>query len=1177
MSRDHVRWSVRIVLVLLVIGGVVFLVRMYQTRQPAYLAKRAQQALEAGDDEKAEILLQNLVRRAPENTDAKLALADLFVRQAQRAGRPASYAADARAMQLLSDVASQRPDDLALQGKLLTAHLDSGRKAAATTLARSMVRAGSDNPTALYLVAWNAVSTGNHAAAREPLARLAEFEFPPRFRTLLLHAQLDRVAGDPQRLAKRLEQMGRQAAAMTPQDLVALDASDRRALDALLTFSVQQAQGPAEAQASAKQVLTIVERLAAAEDSDKAKVVLANQAATVLALLEEAHPLQPPVDPILAEGRRQLTARFDQLARPLIDAPGLSPLVFYLLAEAAFARGENALGMTTVRDGLARGAKLAGVESRELLRLDLLAARQLMIQGRIAEAGPHLERLLKDDTAAAWGHLLSGELALNEGRLEDAARHFQVAHPRFAGSSFVPAAMAGICLRLRRFDQAVPLLKAVIGRRDNMNQEERAWVQRQLTRPEQLELFLGLSYLALKQYDEVPALVEDLRSRGAEPAAVYLLASYHTERGEPQEAAQCLQEGRRKHPSNLGLLLEEIKALRAQSKDAQAEARLQQFVKDNPKHVAAQLLLAQWQVAQGQYDAALEVAAELAKRYPRAAVPQVLRADILLAAGRLEQALAAIEELRTKQIPREAMAVLEARAALMSHRLDDAAAALSQVSEGAQRSGLFRLWQGEVAYAQGDFQRAADDFSESFQVSALRGFARPKLLQALAELLQQNNPAAAEAKVNELLKKFPNESYLLVAGGELALRQGQFERALLLLDRAESVQPNSAAVIYAKARAWFHQGRLSRALTEVERALRTDPRHQPSLLLAAQVRLARNELPAALALTEQMLAAKPDGTEASLLRAEILRVLKRPGDAARSLEQLIERQPGVVAAYRLLAEIHQPQDADKALEVLRLGLKQVPNHPLLRHLEMSILCREGRGAEAEQAAAALAGEKPDADTCLAIGLTFQQANEFDAARRWAQRAMKLGDQSRQSAAHLLLGNVSLSEGRQKKDKQLLARARDHYAEVLKTQPENLLAANNLAWLLAEEFGEPEAARDVVNRILAKTSAKQLPATVADTFAMVYRKTGQLDGAQQLVEEVLRRSPDDSQMNFQAGLIYSQRQRPDAARKALHKAISLGLPAQQAAEAEEALRRLEPAPDEQAAPPAKPAGRESARQ
>jgi len=1176
MSRDHVRWSIRIVLVLLVIGGIVFLVRMYQTRQPAYLAKRAQQALEAGDDEKAEIFLQNLVRRAPENSDAKVALADLFVRQAQRAGRPASYAADGRAMQLISDAAAEQPDDLALQGKLLTAHLDSGRKTAAVALARSMVRAGSDDPTALYVVAWNAITSNNHAMAREPLARLAEVERPPRFRTLLLGVQLEGVAGDKEGLAKRFEQVGRQAAAMKPADLAALEAADRSSLDALLAAGVQQARNPAEAQTRALQALSVIERWHGAENSPAVKAALVNQAAAILALLEQAHPPAAPDDAAGAEGRRQLAACFDRLARPSIGLEGISPLVFYVLAQGALARGDSQAGLAALQQGLSRGQELAGSDARELLRLDLLAAQQLTTQRRFPEAAPHLKRLLKDETTAAWGHLLMGEAAFSEGRLEDAAKHLQIAQPGFAGTGYVHSTLAGVLMKLGRFDQAVPHLKALVARREKMAPEEQAWVERHLCPARQLEFILGMDYLALKQYDEVLPLVEDLRDHDEPCAAIYLMTAYHMEREETQEAAKYIQQERRQYPHNLGLLNCELKVLRLTSQDAEADALLRRFTEENPANTAAKLLLAQRYASLGEYDLALGVADDLAKRYPKQVVPRVLRADILVSAGRIDQALPLIEELRNGPAPPEELALLEARAALMRHQFDVAAAALGQMSAAAQSSGLLKLWKGEVASAQGDFVRAAAEYSESFQVNALRPYARPKLLQALAELLRQNNAAAAEAKVSELLKNFPNETWLLLAGSDVALRQGKYERAVALLDQAEKAQPNWLPVIYAKARVWCHQGRLSRALTEVERALQADPGHQPSLMLAAQVRLARNEPKAALALAERMLAAKRDSAEASLLRAEILRVLKRPDDAVRSLEQLIERQPGVVAAYGLLAEIHQPQDAEKALEVLRLGLKKLPNHPLLRHREIGVLCALRRAAEAEKAAVALAGEKPDADTCLAIGLTFQQANELDAARRWAQQAMKLGDQSRQAAAQLLLGNISLSDGRRKKDKQLLAQARDHYAEVLKTQPGHLLAANNLAWLLAEEFGQPEAARDVVNRVLAKTSAKQLPATVADTFAMVYRKTGHLDGAQQLVEEVLRRSPEDSQMNFQAGLIYSQKRRPEAARKALEKALALGLPPEQAAEAEEALRRLEPAPEEQADPPAKPAGREPAK-
>ena len=143
----------------------------------------------------------------------------------------------------------------------------------------------------------------------------------------------------------------------------------------------------------------------------------------------------------------------------------------------------------------------------------------------------------------------------------------------------------------------------------------------------------------------------------------------------------------------------------------------------------------------------------------------------------------------------------------------------------------------------------------------------------------------------------------------------------------------------------------------------------------------------------------------------------------------------------------------------------------------------------------------------------------------------------------------------------MAQSRDYYRKVLDSQPENLLAANNLAWLLAVDFAQPKKAREVADQTLAKTSAKRLPATVADTFAMVYRETGQLDTAQQIVNEALRRTPELAMLNFQAGLIYGLKHRDEAAGAALRKALKLGLPEEQAAKAAAEVRRLEAASEQ----------------
>jgi tetratricopeptide (TPR) repeat protein len=1158
--QPQVRWIVRAVVVVLLVAAVTLAVWSQQRQKPQYLAARAREALEAGDDDRAEIYLRNLVRKAPEDAGAKIALADLFVRQAQRAGRPASYAVDARAMQLLAAAAAQRPDDSALQAKLMTADLESGREEDALGIARDLVRAGSRDETVLYLVARKAIAAGSYLQAEEMLQRLATVQSDPPLRVLLLQAQLWSKRGQKARLVQVLEQAGRKAAA----ELARLSKAERQALRAIPVLGIQAAQGPEEAHRLAQQALSLFEQMSQAEDA-KGKATLVQAAAEVLALVGQAQPLKPPVAAALLEERRGLVTRFAALARPLLGSGEIGPLSYYLLAEAALAQGDETAALKDLQEGLARGEKPPKAPAKELAPLHLLAAQRLLSQRRFVEAEPHWKFLLGDEATAAWGHRLAGAAALEEGRWEEAANHISAALPAFDGTVELHAALAGICLRLGRWERAADELKIVLAGRDAISDEERPAIERHLGAMERIPALLGDAQLALGRYAEVPPLVGMLTAGGQEPAALRLLVAYHSRRGERTQAARYLSEGREKHPHDFGLLLEEVKMLRAQSAEDEALNRLQQFVQENPKHLAAAAMLIRWRAARGEHEAAATLADDMATRFPDDPGVKLLRADVRLTAGKLDEALPILDELRRGGAPPEAVAVLQARAALLSHRLDDAAAALAQTSVRFQQSGLGKLWKGELSRAQGDFQAAAAEFADSFQVSALRPAARAGLVQALAMLLQKE-PAAVEAQVSQLLANFPDEPLLLVIAAELALRQGRFEQGLSLLDRAERLQPNALLIAHAKARAWLQKGQPEHALQQVERALRADPRDLPSRFLAAEVHLARHDPRAALRQVEQVLAGRPELVDAQVLRAEILRRLGRAGEAVAQLDDLLARRPDAFAAYLLLAEIHDEQgNGAKALEVARLGQRQFPDQPTLRVKEVSVLCRLGRVAEAEEAAGQLGGPKPDADLCLALAAAFLGAGELPAARRWAEQAMALGDQSRQTPARLLLANISLVQGRRAKDKTLLAQSRDFYSQVFQAQPENLLAANNLAWLWASEFAEPAKAGEIVAQALRKTSTKQLPANVADTFAMVYRQTGQLDEAQQIVEEALRRTPDHAVLNFQAGLIYGRKQRADHARSAFQKAISLGLPAEQAAEAAAELQRLE-APPESPQPP-----------
>jgi len=1153
MLNSPLRWIIRLVLVVLIVAAATFLYRNYQRQQPQFLAARAQEAIAGGDDEKAEIYLRNLVQKAPDDADAKLALADLFVRKAQRAGQPASYAVDGRAQQLLVEAAAQRPEDPELQTKLMMAYVESGRGTAAAAVAEKLVHAGSKDETALYLVASKAVSLHDYGQAEELIARLAAVQPDPPMCVLLLQAQLYNGQEAKARLAEVVDKAERKASA----ELARLTPQERQMLRTILAMGIQGARNPEEAQHRARQALTLLDEMGRSEDA-QGKAALVQEAAALVALVGQIHPLKPPVPPSLLKQQLQLVVQFAALARPLLGKGDIGPLGYALLAEAEIAAGNETAALALIEQGLAQGEKLPAARVGELAPLHLLAAQRQVARGRFAEAKPHWKWLLKNQATAALGERFAGQAALNEGRLEEAASHYEAALLQL-DSVELRAALAAIDLRLERWDRAAEQLKSVLARRNKFSDEDRAAVQWYLGAIEQIPLLLGKADLARGHYGEVPPLVEMLKADKQEPAAVDLLVAYHARRGEQREAARDLSEGRAKYPADFSLLLAEVRMLKAESQEGEAIARLQKFTEENPKQITALVLLAQWRIQRGETAVALALADDLAKRFPNETGAKLLRADIRLAAGKLDEALPILEELRQSGVQPEAVALLRARAALMGHRLDEAATALTQTGEDFQRSGLGKLWRGELSSAQGNFERAASEFSESFQVRSLRPAARQGLVQALAALSLQKDPAAVEAKVNQLLAAFPEEPLLLAIGAELAARQGHFDRAISMLDRAEGLQPNSLLIVRAKAGARLQMGQVDRALAEAQRALQIDPRDVPSRLLAAKADLARNQLEAALGSVEQVLASQPELVDASLLRAEILRRLGRVEQAVSDLQNLIARQPDTFAAYTLAADIHESQrNGVKALEILSAAEQRFPAHPLLGQKKIVLLCRLGRVEEAEKIATQLAGPKPDAELCLALGATFLDGNELSIAHRWAEQGMTLADKPRQTSARMLLANIALLQGRRAKDKTLLAQSRDYYREVFESQPENLLAANNLAWLLAVEFGQPDKAREVVDQALAKSSAKRLPASVADTFAMVYRETGQLDAAQQIIDEALRLTPELAMLNFQAGLIYGLKHRDDAARAALRKALNLGLSEEQTTKAEAELRRLEAA-------------------
>ncbi|MCR4412363.1 MAG: tetratricopeptide repeat protein [Thermoguttaceae bacterium] len=427
----------------------------------------------------------------------------------------------------------------------------------------------------------------------------------------------------------------------------------------------------------------------------------------------------------------------------------------------------------------------------------------------------------------------------------------------------------------------------------------------------------------------------------------------------------------------------------------------------------------------------------------------------------------------------------------------------------------------------------------------------------MARLAAQKPLPEVEAKVDALLRQSPDDPVLLLAKADLAIRQGRLDAGIEQLERVDRLEPASPAGPYFKALALLRFGQQDRAATDVSRALARDPKHLPSLVLAARVALAKGDPGQALTHAQAALALRPGLPEAVLAEAEALRRMDRTDEARRAVEDLIAQWPNLSAGYAALAALHAAAGrTDEALEAYRRGLEKLPNHPALRLGQIALLARSNRVADAQEAARQAVGENPKAAMLLAVARVFAAEGRLAEARQWCDKALAAGDAREKTAARFLLGNVAVHEAGEPGDKDRLAEARDHFAAVVAAEPGHLIAANNLAWLLATEFGQAAEAVAVLEKAKGPAAVRQLPAAVAHTLAVAYRKAGRADEAMRVLDEALAVYPDDAALLIEIGAMLAERQRWIEARSVVEKAKKIGLSDQQSAEAGRILATIE---------------------
>lgn len=1187
MSKTRI--VLRIVLVGMVIGLLVLGYVIWHKGSPEYYWDQAQDELEAAEKaveesdaegaayhyEAARMHLQNLVRLHPTHDEGLELLSRVLLREGRAKGRPPTFFANPASVHFLAKAAELRPNDLDLQRRLLRAYLQlPGKMGKAAEVAKIVYADDPNDGNAHFALLWQAVETKNNARAEELFKKLEDPSFATRqpFQSFALKAKHYWDQDDEEKSDQAMLEASNLAAAMTAEQLDILTERDRRAMLTLLLAYQERAEEPAAALARAERVLEACRKLQDTNLVDTRAVATAGAQAVALFNMKF-----PPIR--LEQTHRslqaELAAQAQQLGAEALENAEEAPapmLVYWNTARSHMANGRFDEGLAVLEDGFAAAEKLGDAIGEQHLDLHLLAARIHIMKRDFNAADEHLDMLLGQEKFAGWSHLLKGSVALHEGRLETADRHFNAASKALGNTVLVQMSMAHTYMAREQWEKAIPLLENLLEQEDSLDREQMAWYVQLLGSGDRIQFDLLRARLALNKWKDAQQHLQQLKGTEYESNAWALAVSYLWEEAKDEaRATRLLQLARDKFPADVPLALLQARLLKEKGENAQAGKVLQDFASakaDDPKR---QLAYARWLIRNRAPQKALALLDAL-EQQPQLSEPArntlgVYRVQALIAAGQIDRARVEADRLVENPATRTAGYLMKAALAFRDRDEESGKKYLELARQSNPRNPALARMIMKIRAAQKDYEGVLDAGADVMDVSRYAAQSTAEVRQALRNLARQQGTEKALEKVDELLKKRQDDLTLRVLKVEFLEQLGRPQEAMRELDLAQLQGPDDPNIPRLKAQVWLSRGEFEAALQEAERSLRLEPKNADVMLLAARASLGLEKFDDALKYANTARVEAPENPQSYYLLADAFRKRGQPADMDKgvvALREYVRRRPEDLGFVMTLADYqNEAGRLDDALATLRSARRTRGGNMqlLLKELAMLLDEKNNRHSEAQTVARDALAVSKNIPQILAVAQTFASAGHNDDARQWAEKALGLANAAERPQVHSFLGNIYLRQGRPSRDQQgdpaALIKAREHFEAVLEAegQARNMIAGNNLAWLLAAHFDRADDAVRVIEQVRNGKPVNQLPAAFIDTMALCYLKAGRHTEASQFLKQAVAEYPREANLLRLYGECLADEGQTVRAREMLETALEIGLPEEDEAEAKRKLREL----------------------
>lgn len=538
------------------------------------------------------------------------------------------------------------------------------------------------------------------------------------------------------------------------------------------------------------------------------------------------------------------------------------------------------------------------------------------------------------------------------------------------------------------------------------------------------------------------------------------LSRYQMKSNKPAEAEKTIQKGISVNAQAATGYIEYGRFLAYSTRETEAETQFKKASEVEPNNIEAREAIASFYVAQNQFEKAEATYQELVKiqeNSPESRVqlgnfyasskreddainvfnqiisekPEYVRAryrlgEIYLERREFENVNAQAEELlKINDDDTQAM-MLRARVRLQESKAEEAIKDLEEIlkKQPSNRDALFYMTQARLALGQIDQARAFMGDLDKYHPNYLKA----KLLKIQASFATGDAENALRA-ANELFEAAKNTSPTAENGArdlaELKLR-----------------------ALSSRGLAFLDLGKLTEARADLEEIARVSPNSSSAMINLAKVATAERKLPEALELYEKALTA--DGKNFDALNGSVT---------------ILSRQKQFGQAHAKVDKAIAENDAQK--DVL----------PALHYLKADVFTAEKNTDAAEaELKKAIEIDEQYLPAYSAYASILVARNQTDAA---VEQYKKVVERRPSASIYTLIG--ILEDARNN-----AAEAEKNYRKALEIAPDSPIAANNLAWLLADNNGNLDEALTLSQAVVKKIANN---AGFYDTLGWVYFKKG----------------------------------------------------------------------------------------